>query len=149
MSSENNGNERKILYAITSGEYSDYGICALTSDYERAKVLAKYYTRNGNETQIEKYIDGDPESPETNELQNLRPVWTVRGYAEKQKHEIVWKAWLNRYELKTFENKCKCFTPMKPGSNVFDGLIMAEDEEHALKIAQDQYAKTKAERLGL
>jgi hypothetical protein len=148
MNSENNGNERKILYAITNGEYSDYGICALTSDYERAKVLAKYYTRNGNEAQIEKFIDGDPESPETNELQNLRPVWNVRGYADK--HGIKWKAWMDRYELKSFENKYKCFLyQCVEGSNIFDGLIMAEDEEHALKIAQDQYAKMKAERLGL
>ncbi len=147
MSSENNGNERKILYAITSGEYSDYGICALTSDYERAKVLAKYYTRRGDEAQIEEFIDGDPESPETNELQNLRPVWTVRSYIEK--NGIEWRAWINRYELNSFENEYKCFTPISWGSKVFEGLIMAKNEDHALKIAQDWYAKMKAERLGL
>jgi hypothetical protein len=32
---------------------------------------------------------------------------------------------------------------------VFDAYVNAPDEQHALKIAQDQYAKMKAERMGL
>lgn len=139
-----NSNEAKKIYVITSGEYSDYAICALTSDYERAKVLAKYYTKYGNEAQIEEYIDGDPAS---GDLKNLKPVWTVR--ADIQKSGPEWRAWIHHYTQEPFKTKAELYTHTMSGRKSFDAKVMAETEEKALKIAQDLYAKLRAEELGL
>lgn len=44
------------VYVITAGSYSDYHICAVTLDPEKAKVLEKFYTKHGCEPAgIEEY----------------------------------------------------------------------------------------------
>jgi len=48
------------VYVITKGEYSDYGICAVTLDKENAKKLKEYFSdKTGNawdeEAMIEEY----------------------------------------------------------------------------------------------
>lgn len=44
------------VYVITAGSYSDYHICAVTLDPQKAEVLAKFYTEHGyDEAGIEEY----------------------------------------------------------------------------------------------
>lgn len=47
------------IYAITKGYYSDYHICALTLDEEKAKRLQQIYTNRYNEASIEVFKDGE------------------------------------------------------------------------------------------
>ena len=47
------------IYAITKGTYSDYHICALTVDKNRAERLKKIYSNNYEEAIIEIYEDGE------------------------------------------------------------------------------------------
>ncbi len=146
MSLENKENPQTI-YVITQGSYSDYHVCGVTTDPIRAEELRKFYTDRWDEAMIEEFIDG---APEAGELSNLKPIWLVTYYADLK--DGFWKCKLAHY---TNENKPNGYDMIDPkyitniGDLVFDAYVNAPDEQHALKIAQDQYAKMKAERMGL
>ena len=149
MSLENKENPQTI-YVITQGSYSDYHVCGVTTDPVRAEELRKFYTDQCDEAEIEEFIDG---APEAGELENLKPIWLVTYHANLSGG--FWKCKLAHY---TNENKPKLIIISRMsdpefirniGDLIFKAYVSAPDEEHALKIAQDQYAKMKAERLGL
>lgn len=144
--------DEKIIYVITKGEYSDYHICAATTNRERAEKLRKFYMKNGDEVYIEELIDG---APEAGPCENLK---TVYGVLETSSGE--WLAWLSEYSTEPFKNSFKFHNlfslhhlsgELKEVSEgkEFKAYVMAEDEEHAIKIAQDQMAKMLAEKEGL
>lgn len=146
MSLENKENLQTI-YVITQGSYSDYHVCSATTDPVRAEELRKFYTDRWDEAQIEEYIDG---APEAGELENLKPIWLVTYHANLSGG--FWKCKLAHY---TNENKPNEYGMSDPelirniGDLIFKAYVSAPDEDHAFKIAKDQYAKMKAERLGL
>ena len=136
-------NEKKI-YVITAGEYSDYHICAVTTDKERAEFLKKWYY--GYDTQIEEFIDGDYEDvPDTVEF---IPVW----YVDVREDGNVATCTIDRYVSQeripdaTFE-----FVRSFCDDNRlhFKGILAAQDKEHAIKIVKDKRAKMLAERFGI
>ena len=44
------------VYVITAGSYSDYHICAVSLDPQKAEVLAKFYTEHGyDQAGVEEY----------------------------------------------------------------------------------------------
>ena len=43
------------VYVITQGCYSDYHICAVATDEEKAKLLKKYYSCRDDIAEIEEY----------------------------------------------------------------------------------------------
>lgn len=51
------------IYAITKGTYSDYHICALTVNKEKAEHLKKLYTDEYDEAFIEIFEDGEGSEP--------------------------------------------------------------------------------------
>lgn len=146
MSLENKENPQTI-YVITKESYSDYHICGVTTDPVRAEELRKFYTDQWDEAEIEEFING---APKAGDLSGLKPIWLVTYQADLKGG--FWKCKLANY---TAENKPNEYYMIDPeqirhiGDFAFKAYINAPDEEHALKIAQDQYAKMKAERLGL
>ena len=129
--------ENNILYAITSGSYSDYHICAITSSKERAEQLVKYYADH-DDTSIEEYIDGEPD---LGNLNNLEPVYWVGIRSNRAPFGYILK-----YDIKPYKNE---YELVEGSFIVFRAEIMAKDLDHAIKIAQDQYAKMRAEKEGL
>ena len=135
--------DEKIIYVITKGEYSDYHICGVTTDKERAEYLRKFYTRDGDEALIEEYLDG---APDAGSYRELKAVWMVlimhTGQVSADLYSYAFEPFtnefmfINRFALNEIEKDFKAY-------------VMAEDEEHAIKIAQDQMAKMLAEREGL
>ena len=47
--------ENKFVYVITKGDYSDYHICAVTMDEDRAERMQKMYGGKYDEARIETY----------------------------------------------------------------------------------------------
>lgn len=141
--------ENTILYAITAGSYSDYHICAIASSKERAEQLLKYYADH-DDTSIEEYIDGEPD---LGNLNNLEPVYWVHirsngeCYGDILKYDV--KPYKNEYELVEDSSSFLAWTSIESSPTVFRAKIMAMDLNHAIKIAQDQYAKMRAEKEGL
>ena len=136
-------NEKKI-YVITAGEYSDYHICAVTTDKERAEFLKKWYY--GDNTRIREFIDGDHENvPDTIEF---IPVW----YVDVKEDGDVVTCVIDRYAPQdripdaTFE----FFRSFYDCNRMhFKGILAAQDKEHAIKIVKDKRAKMLAERFGI
>ena len=135
--------EGQKIYVITAGEYSNYHICAVTTDPERAEQLRKRYYHY-DETYIEEYIDGDPDA---GVCMDLRPIWNVWREVRN-----VWHACIEEYINMPFQNEFELTDPKYICSNTstaFRAKVDAPDKEHALKIAQDKFAKVMAEELGL
>ncbi len=123
------------VYVITSGEYSDYGICAVTLDKEQAELLKVRYSDKSDEAYIEEF-DTDDYKIEVSE--NYKPMWNVEFWTHNNaitrcykishdnlRHgEIYANKWC--YEVKVF--------------------VEAEDKEHAKKIATDIYMKWLAKQ---
>ena len=112
------------IYAITKGIYSDYHICALTVNKEKAEYLKKIYTDKWNEADIEIYEDG--EGSELNlfyfcDQNGCNPK--IRDYAENERVAV------DRF------------------GKIYGVYLYAKDESHAEKKAQDMIAEYKANKV--
>lgn len=125
------------VYVITKGEYSDYGICGVAIDKDKAEILRKLYSDRHDEADIEEYDTEEEEIPN-----DLRTVYRFR-INEKGKvtdggslmrSEREWKNYFSLYGIPAYS---------------FYAEVMAVDRDHALKIALDERAKMLAERFGL
>lgn len=124
------------LYAITSGEYSDYGIITLCSDRERAEKLVEWYNRyeKYDKAEIEEYEDGiiiPDESVKPYEV-TFRPDGSIRWTSQTSPGHAV----DGGYVLECFD-----------GCHII--YVLATDEESAEKIAAEKRAKYIAERTGV
>ena len=139
------------VYVITSGEYSDYGINAVTVSKKRAEKLKKYYSRGyytgDNAAEIETYkIDKPHEN-----LDDLIPVYHVR-IDRKGKCFCRHETWMHEKTEKLIEDTPYYIESLLGSELVTKPKIFgdefltfhwygaAKDEEHALKIAQDKRA---------
>ena len=118
-------------YAITKGEYSDYHICAITADKDKAERLQKIYTDHYEDAEIEEYEENDEKYLES------RMIWFYDAYKDEAKKtgdfgdgedESIWDS--------TYSGICGAY-------------VVASDAEHARKKGQDMIAKRKAELAGI
>ena len=138
------------VYVITTGEYSDYTINAVTLSKERAEKLKRYYSYNcyGYDAEIEEFDINEP----CDDLDDLVPVYYVRIYRndECECRQMAWmhektRKLINR-NGKTVDDLGDCTLDIDPNAPkrlylLFEWYGSAKDEEHALKIAQDKRAK--------
>lgn len=129
------------VYVITRGEYSDYHICAVAVDAERAETLKRYYSECWEEAEIEEY---DTEEPVINT--EPRPVFSIKISRDGKVQQDGKQAWT--YDP-NFENRFHLYEYMTAAYLDFDCTVVAEDFNHALKIAVDKRNKMVAEFLGL
>lgn len=134
------------VFIITQGEYSDYGIRAVSldkDDAERKCALLNRNVRCGEYCEIEEY-DTEDMVVETNEEVKRRFELTV--YQETM--ESVWPM----ESRLTFENINKIQNSVYKAEGCIDIIsTLPKDttEEQAKKIMLDRVAKFKAERAGL
>lgn len=133
------------VYVITKGKYSDYEICAVATDKERAEKLAILYTDSMDDASVEEYDTEDdteklqavdfsrlPYKVAFDYLGNVDSVW--RGSIEGFKPEIFWTL------------------PKRIGNLDKTRLIVklyAPDEVAAVKIAAEKRAEFLAREEGL
>lgn len=123
------------VYVITSGEYSDYHICAVTLNQERAEKLKKFYDKVD-------YTGAFVEEFETDEgLEKIESgympyrvlftrggdVYSVAYEYSLERSDRVWEAF----------NGGVCVT------------VWAKDDQSAIKIAAERRAKYLAEKEGI
>lgn len=122
-------------YVITKGEYSDYHICAVTLDEDKAEPLKKLFTDEWHEAYVEEY-EVDAHFPID------YPYFLVYKYSD------------GRIDIKETETCDYDYGVVRKCHNNKDGTfyvvsLKAKDKDHAKKIALDKIAKYKAEKLGL
>lgn len=127
------------VYVITVGEYSDYRICAVTLDKEKAEKLKKkcdHFDYTG--AQIEEY--------DTDESESILIGDVYRVYFDRSgKVEEVGKSGLTSYTLEM----CKEKPSFNSLNNLLTVYVMADNAEDAIKIAAERRAKYLAEKMGL
>lgn len=137
------------VYVVTTGDYSDYKIRAVTVSKEKAEKLKKYYSYGYfSDAEIEEYDINEPHD----DLDDLVPVYYVKIYRDG-KYECRQTTWMHEKTGKlinrngqTVDDLGGCtleFDPNAPKSLYlqFEWYGTAKDEEHALKIAQDKRTK--------
>lgn len=139
-------NEKKnnIVYILTAGSYSDYHICGVADNLERAKQLQKYYSKyeHGEDVEIEEYLLNEV----TDNLNDLVPVYLVtidhngkcnvylHHYDHPNTLDLMCK--LNTNDISEFRLAYDCMEYLN-----FSMWVIADNEEKALKIAQDKRAE--------
>ena len=119
--------ELKEIYIVTSGEYSDYDICAAFTDKELAEKYAKTFNNRYDEHRVETY----PLNIFSKELKEGYKPYFLRMTKEGVCTEIEIKD--NSYGFDS-EN-------LQYGFDIQMNLhisIMAKDEQHAIKIANEK-----------
>lgn len=121
------------VYIITKGDYSDYHICAVTLDEERAEKLRKMYSDSINDANIEEYVPNE-----------AKPIFLYGVQFSRDGNVMSYRA--DEYDLKD-----EGYVEYE-----YDGYeqyyvvwVKAKDEDHALKIAQDRLAEYKAKEAGI
>lgn len=128
-----------MIYVITEGSYSDYHICAVATNKERAEELRKMYSSRYENAEIEEFEENVP----SYEWFNPNP-------------HLYWKViFLQDGRLasnpESYFDKPNLFITTKPyfASSIIIYNIIAKDATTALKIAQDERAKYLAKKFGL
>lgn len=115
------------IYAITKGKYSDYHICALTIDKDKAEKIKRKYSDMYEDTQIEEFEDG-----------------------EGMDDNLYWEylcskndCYISNPEYGDEEEVCEY------KGEIWGACLYAKDAEHARKKAQDMIAEYKARKEGI
>lgn len=126
----------KTFYAVTAGDYSDYRIIAITDNKERAENIKKLYSGKYSEPMIEEFFDSESKD------EGIYYI-TYRadgGYdAFLQDFDVTNLSDINIINENSFSDDWWKYSV----------LVMAKDEHHAIKIAQDLWAEYKAKKEGI
>ena len=138
------------IYVITSGEYSDYKIDAVTLDKEDAERMVNVFPQE----QIEEYDTDDFPKILTND-----PYWNCVYYLptrsimsgeiiHNESIEIYQEDYYYGSDLKEL-NKVINKTKIDGSPYGFRMYIQAKDRDHAAKIFYDKVVEWKAEQKGI
>lgn len=122
------------LYAITNGEYSDYHIVTLTDDRETAEQLVAKYSREGygNEWRLEEY-----ENATINDVRECYKVSFNRANEIIKVEQVIDADYYQRALNKEVDPKGY--------GNVTNVYVLANDIQHACKIASDELFRYNCE----
>lgn len=131
------------VYVITSGEYSDYHICAVALDHKKAEMLKEKFDRdNYTGATIEEY-----DTEEYEGVMNGKSVYRIFFNASGDCDEIMdcSEEGLNCYHLQWSKEEPN-YIPCTGRCIVY---VLADSEKAAIKIAAERRAKYLAEKMGL
>lgn len=127
------------VYIVTAGDYSDYHICAASLDKEHAEILAKRYTDSYDEAEIEEY--------------------ELDEFFEEAKQGYCWywcscnleNGMFGQVKVKQEDSYSTCAVLKVVKSLRREMLyvdVLAENDEHARKIAAEKFATYVYEHKG-
>lgn len=129
------------VYVITAGEYSDYHICAVAVDPDKAELLRKLYSGPWSEkVEIEEY-----DTEENTKLigQKHTSVWDIRITAKGEIRSVT-----ERWHFGDDQYQNSFYFPYWENGG-FYASVCHDSRDAAIKIATDTRAKMLAEKYGL
>lgn len=130
--------EDDMFYVVTSGSYSDYHICGVTRNKDYAEFLRKTRAPLWDSADIETYKDESQQEP----IEDLRDLWAVDIYTNiPAKVRKIGSVKISEMIGAKIDPK-----PWLYPNGDFQIYVVADDEDHAIKIAQDKRAEYMAER---
>ena len=124
------------VYVVTEGDYSGYHIVGVTTDLETAKTYCKISTGDWYEPKVEAY--------DTKDFVDIRTVKPYRVIMEKDGTMTVEEEDRSSYES-AVEHQVYHIGPHQKMTDYYEVVVLAEDEQHARKIAADYIAEAKWE----
>lgn len=121
------------IYVVTKGDYSDYHIITATTDKKLANEIAKKFSNGWGKAKVEIYKNAEI---------MLKPIYLVRFGLNGDVVEIS-SASTNEYMYEDI-NQC-AFDHSK---QVFV-IVIADDADHAIKIANEKRAEFLARKAGV
>lgn len=134
------------VYVITTGEYSDYQINAVTVDKKQAELLKIRYSDEWEEACVEEYDTDDHKIEVSDIFKNMYRV------SFDKNHEIYCCYAIGHRNAKhgQINDDRSWFTYGDGSRSCFNYCVTvfveAKDEDHAKKIAKDIYMKWLAEQ---
>lgn len=127
------GDKYMKVYVVQKGFYSDRHVVAVTLDSDKADQFAELYARGHDDTEIEVYDTDDYDTQLALSQQNLKPyyIWYYKDMSTKIS-AVDWEM-VDLDNLPILENHGHCYI----------AKMLARDEEHAKKIANDIVAEYK------
>ena len=124
------------VYVVTQGEYSDYHICGVALDEERAEAIKKHFNVDNEweQTNIEVY------DTETYNEGNLLTIYYINISKSGDDVDVF-----NETPIAPVDRLNNSYRFDNRGD--FIACVTAKDRDHALKIAFDKRAKMLAEKL--
>lgn len=124
------------IYVITKGYYSDYHICAVTIDKNKAELLKeKFSDEYWGDAVIEEF-----DTDEEEEVLKFEKVFDCLYCEENNEIEI------SEESIDYFRPSNLIITKNNLGLHTY---VLANNEEDALKIASDKFSKYRSEKMGL
>ena len=130
------------VYIITQGCYSDYHICAVTMDKEKAERLCTLFRNSCDEPEIEEW---DTEA--NADLLAGRKPYVVQFLENGDVYSAFERTWCIEL-FKQYIEKTQILSAHKP-INVLEVSLYAENKASAIKIAAERRAKYLAEKEGI
>lgn len=126
----------KTFYAVTDGDYSDYHIIAITDNKERAENIKKLYSSEYSEPMIEEFFDSESKG---------EAFYSVR-YDTDGGYDVILREFDgdNSFNINIIKENAS-----HDGWWKYKVFVMAKDENHAIKIAQDLWEEYKAKKEGI
>lgn len=127
-----------MIYIVTYGEYSAYGIVGATTDRTIAEQLAQKFTKEcwSEECRIEEYPDAEI---------MLKPAWSV--YFDHSGNVACCDLCVHAYQYQELDQVKERYGYHNPYEFVI--RVLADTAEAAIKIASEKRAKYLAEKNGL
>ena len=128
------------VYLITTGSYSDYTVRAVTESKERAIALRDLFSKYGDYTDIEEFIldEARPEQRRQYSIKFVNGMPRVMSFDPTPGNDAP-----------TVIGPYQAIWGSEGGNEIIFCEVLALDEDHALKIAEDEYARYKAEKEGI
>jgi len=120
------------IFIVTSGEYSDYGICAVFSTKEKAQKYIEIYP--DQQSEIEEW-NVDEDMALINKIRNGEiTIYLVSMFKQGNVEEIEKEESPFIYQVKeALANKYYLWTENRIGM-----WVIAKDEKHAIKIVNEK-----------
>lgn len=117
------------IWVIQKGEYSDRHIIGVTETEDLAKKIVEATSDNYNKSFYREF--------DTDQFKDARHRYIVSNWTDE------WKAEYDDYDIyEYYGNDNKMLSE-------FEYVIFAENQEQAIKIAQDMLAENKAKKAGI
>ena len=118
------------IYIVTSGEYSDYHICAVFSNKEKAEEYVQYH---GTEHSVEEYCIDE-------EIKSDVKLWRIIFYI---KNGEVIEACPTEYRAEEKCDTCKVCETLRSELIIYF-YVTSETSNKAIKIASERWAAIKS-----
>ena len=121
------------VYVITKGEYSDYHICAVATDYEKACILQKKFSAKYEPAEIEEF-----DTEDFNDIFAKKILYSVQ-FDSNGNVKSVYEKGIDYFDQK--DNPVLVYNGKEVSVNVF-----AFNKESAIKIAAEKRAMELSKR---